>query len=132
VARRLPLLLIAVLGALALVLAVVGIYGVTAYQVVQRHRELGVRLALGATAVRVVRHVVAGGAAVAGVGIALGLGGAFLLARAFSSLLFGVRPTDPMVFGLVGVAMAVVSIAACWIPARRAGRVDPAVALRAD
>jgi predicted permease len=121
-----------VLGALALVLALVGLYGIVSYAVAQRTRELGIRLALGATGQGVVRLVLLEGLKLAGVGVALGLAAALVLTRVARSLLFGVSPNDPLVLGLVLVSLAGVTLLASWIPARRAARVAPMLALRSE
>lgn len=120
------------LGILALVLAVVGLYGVVAYAVAQRTRELGIRLALGATTRGVVGLVLSDGVKLAGIGIGAGLVAALVLTRVARSLLFGVSPTDPLVLGLVLVALAGVTLLASWLPARRAARVEPVVALKSE
>lgn len=125
----------ALLGAasgIALLLGLVGIYGVVSYIVSQRTREIGVRLALGATAPAVRGMVVRHGLVLAGVGALTGLVAAAALSRVISSLLYGVSPTDPLTYGAVAAALVVVSLAATWIPAARAAGVDPAKALRAE
>ncbi|HKH93223.1 MAG TPA: FtsX-like permease family protein, partial [Gemmatimonadaceae bacterium] len=119
-------------GALALVIAGLGLYSVIAYDVTQRAHELSVRVALGARARDVTRVVVAQGFRFAIVGIGIGMGVALLGARWLQPLLFRQSATDPSVYAGVGVVLLVVSIAACAAPARRATRVDPMVALRAD
>ncbi|HEY8256071.1 MAG TPA: ABC transporter permease [Gemmatimonadales bacterium] len=116
----------------ALALAAIGIYGVIAYGVVQRTRELGIRLALGAGAGWVIRLVIRQGMAPVFVGIAFGLAGALAGGRVLRSLLFGVGATDPIAFGAVTVFLVLVAFAATWLPARRAARSDPMTALRAD
>jgi putative ABC transport system permease protein len=130
--RRLTLVLLSSFAALALLLAAVGIYGVIAYTVRQRTRELGVRLALGAQARDVLRLILRQGLKLALIGVALGLTAAFALTRWMESLLFGVRPADPLAFGVVALVLLLVAICACWIPARRATQVDPLVALRSE
>ena len=122
----------AVFGALALVLAAIGLYSVIAYNVTQRIHEIGVRRALGAQASHVARLVVSDGMRVVGVGIALGIVVALWASRFVRPLLFGVSPTDPLVYAFVAVVLVLVAIAASWNPARRASRVDPSVALRSE
>jgi ABC-type antimicrobial peptide transport system permease subunit len=121
--------LLGVFGLLALLLAVVGLSGVIAYSVAQRTREIGVRMALGAQKQDVLRLVVGQGISLSMIGIFLGLGVAVALTRFLSSFLYQIEPTDPATFLLVSVLMAVVSLLACYFPARRATRVDPMIAL---
>ena len=128
--RRLTLVLLASLAALALVLAAVGVYGVVSYAVRQRTNELGIRMALGAQRHHVLKLILTQGLKLALLGIALGLGAAWALTQWMESLLFGVRPTDPLTFCAIAAALLCVALVACWIPARRATRVDPMVALR--
>lgn len=130
-----PRFLLAVMSAFALVaalLAAVGLYGVIAFAVAQRTRELGVRMALGARAGQIVAAVLGEGALLAVGGIVLGLIAAVAMSRVLGSLLFGVSPTDPPTLAAVAVGLAAVTLLACWIPARRASRVDPVVALRTE
>jgi predicted lysophospholipase L1 biosynthesis ABC-type transport system permease subunit len=130
-----PKLIAALLGlfaALALVLGAVGIYGVLAYTVSQREREMGVRLALGARPREVLRLVLRSGMTLAGSGVALGVLGALALSRVMGSLLYGVAPHDLLTFGAVVVVLLGVALMACLVPARRAMRVDPAVTLRGE
>jgi putative ABC transport system permease protein len=125
----------AVLGAFALValgLAATGLYGVLSYQVLQRRREMGVRAALGATRSNLVRLVIREGLLVTIAGLALGLGAAMLLTRLMSGLLFGVQPIDAPSFIGAPLVLLIVALIACLLPARRAARVDPAEALRAE
>ena len=129
-APRFNTALLGIFAALALVLAAVGIYGVMSYAVAQRTHEIGVRVALGAEASDILRQVVRQGMLPAVIGIATGIAGAWGVTRFLSSLLFGVRPTDPMTFTLVPVLLAAVGVLACLLPARRATKVDPVVALR--
>jgi putative ABC transport system permease protein len=128
--RRFNLFLLGTFAAVALLLALVGIYGVIAYSVAERTREIGVRMALGAQRGEVVRMVVREGMAMAFVGLAAGLAGAWGLAHLIASLLYGVNPNDPATFGAVAAALAGVATLACCVPAVKAARVDPMVALR--
>ena len=119
-----------IFGACALLLAAIGIYGLMAYSVAQRTQEIGIRMALGAQASAVRRMVIGQGMVLALVGIVIGLAGAFGLARFITTFLFGVTPKDPAVFTAVPIVLAVVSLVAVWLPARRASNVDPLTALR--
>jgi len=124
------MVLVMLFAAVALVLAATGTYGVLSYSVEQRTREIGIRMALGAQVGQVLRMILSQGAILAGIGLVLGTLGALALQKVLASLLFDVAPTDPLIFGLVLVLLALVSLLACWWPARRAARVDPLVALR--
>jgi len=130
--RSLTFLLIACASVVALLLGGIGVYGVMSYVVTLRTREIGIRLALGAQPAGVRRMVSRHGLAVASVGIALGLAGALVLTRFLAALLFEVSATDPAVFAMSAAFLLCLAAAACWIPARRAATVDPALALRAD
>jgi putative ABC transport system permease protein len=128
--RRLTLVLLGIFSALALILAAIGIYGVMAYSVALRTQEIGIRMALGAQQKDVLRLVLGQGARIAFFGVAIGLAAAAALARLLSSLLFSVSASDPVTFAAVAVLLATVALLACYVPARRALRVDPIIALR--
>jgi putative ABC transport system permease protein len=130
--RRFQMMLLTVFGAVALVLASLGIYGVMAYSVVQRAREIGIRMALGAPATQVLRMVVGGGMRLAVAGVALGVTGALLVTRALQAALYQVSTTDPLTFLGVSALLLAVAAVASWAPARRAARVDPMLSLRAE
>ncbi|PYU65539.1 MAG: hypothetical protein DMG49_23995 [Acidobacteria bacterium] len=128
--QRFSLSLFGLFAALALVLAAVGIYGVMTYSVAQQTREIGIRIAMGARRGDVVKLVLGEGLRHAALGVILGLAGAFALTRLMERLLYGVRPTDPITFACVTLLLAGVALLACYLPARRAMRVDPIIALR--
>jgi putative ABC transport system permease protein len=128
--RRLNMTLLGIFAALALLLATVGIYGVMSYMVTQRTREIGIRMAMGASRGDVLRLITGQGMIPAVIGIVLGLGASIVLTRAISSMLYGVSATDPLIFAGVAVLLMLVALLASYIPARRAARVDPMVALR--
>jgi putative ABC transport system permease protein len=127
---RLNLLLFGLFAALALLLASIGIYGVTAYGVARRTREIGIRIALGANRSDVVRSVVSQSIRLVTIGLLLGLTGAFALTRLMTSMIYGVSSSDPATFSAVAFLLMCVALVACYVPARRAMRVDPIVALR--
>jgi putative ABC transport system permease protein len=129
---RFSTVLLGLFAATALSLASVGIYGVMAFAVAARTREIGIRIALGADAYRVRRQVVNEGVAMAAVGAALGLAGALAATRVLQNLLFDLSPGDPVTYCAVVALLGVATVAASWIPATRASRVDPVVALRAE
>jgi len=129
-ARRFSMILLAVFAMLALVLAAVGIYGVISYSVAQRTREVGIRMALGARRIDVIKLVVRDGLKLVLIGVGVGLAGALALTRLMTTLLFGVTPTDAVTYATVALGLVLVALIACCIPARRATKVDPLVALR--
>jgi ABC-type antimicrobial peptide transport system permease subunit len=127
--RKTPMMLALGFGAIALFLASLGLYAVLAYQVAQRAREIGIRMALGSDAGRILTLVLREGLVLVLVGLAIGLAGALALRSIIASQLYGVGPLDPSVLGLVTVVLAIASVIACLAPARRATRVDPVIAL---
>jgi ABC-type antimicrobial peptide transport system permease subunit len=128
--RRVPMLLLSVFAGVAMLLAMLGIYGVTAYYVTQRTHEIGVRMALGAQIVDVLKLVLRRAMFLALVGIGIGVAGAVAVTRYLTTLLFGVKPIDTLTFVAVAVVLALVVFVACLVPARRAAKIDPLEALR--
>ena len=120
VSRRTPMLLAALFGGIALFLAAIGIYGVLAYQVAQRRKEIGIRLALGSDGRRIFGLIVSEGLWLLGAGVAIGLAGAFAIRKAMETQLYGVQPMDPLVLAAVAGVLGIVAFAACALPARRA------------
>jgi ABC-type antimicrobial peptide transport system permease subunit len=131
-APRFRTLLLAVFAGLALCLALAGVYGVMAYAVGQRSKEIGVRMALGANSGSVVRLVLGQGMTLTAIGLILGLASAIASARLLTAMLFQVRPTDPTVYLVVTVCISVVAFLATYVPARRASTIDPLAALRQE
>jgi ABC-type antimicrobial peptide transport system permease subunit len=130
--QRLNMLLMSAFGACALLLSAIGTYGVMAYSVELRVREIGIRMALGSDATQVARMFLRQGMVIAGVGVAVGLTTAFYMADLLGSFLFQVEPRDPVVFATVPVVVLIVALAAIWIPANRATRIVPLAALRCE
>src|SRR6185369_5930708 len=131
-APRFRTLLLAIFAALAVCLAMAGVYGVMAYAVGQRSNEVGLRMALGASTSSVLRLILGQGLKLAGMGLALGLAGAFAASRLLTTMLFQVKPTDPLVYLGVAILLGVVALVASYVPARRASRIDPVAAIRQD
>jgi putative ABC transport system permease protein len=130
--RRFALELLGVFAAVALLLAAIGIYGVMSYSFSQRTHEVGIRIALGAQRLDILRLALGEGMGIVLIGLASGLAGAVIMTRFFQSMLFDVAPTDPVTFLCVSTILAGVALLACYIPAKRATRVDPLVALREE
>jgi putative ABC transport system permease protein len=128
--KRFSMVLLGIFAALALVLSSIGIYGVLSYLVGQRTHEIGIRIALGAQRYDVLKLVLGEGTKTALIGVAIGLVAALGLTRLMASVLYGVSATDPLTFAAVAIVLSSVALAACYIPARRAMRVDPIIALR--
>ena len=126
------MILLAIAATVSLTLGVIGVYGVMSYVVAQRTGEIGVRLTLGAKPGSVAAAIVTQGSKVAAAGIAVGLGAAFAAGRAIQSLLYGISPRDPAVFAATATVLIAAAVCACWIPARRAARLNPVEALRAE
>jgi len=130
--QRFSMLLLAIFAALALVLAAVGIYGVMSYTVAQQTREIGIRIALGAKPRDVLKMTVKQGLKLVGLGLVIGLPSAFILTRVMASLLFGISATDPITFLSISLVVLAVALLASYLPALRATKVDPMIALRAQ
>jgi putative ABC transport system permease protein len=130
--RRFTMLVLAVFAIAALALAIIGVHGVLSYAVAQRTREIGIRVALGADLGRIRRLVLSDGVRLSVIGVGIGLAGAFALARVMRSLLYGIGTYDPATFVGIAALLGVVSLIACWLPARQAARLDPVEALRAE
>jgi len=128
--QRVMMLMLGAFGGMALLMAAIGLYGVIANSVAQRTHEIGVRMSLGARPGDVLKLVLGQGLGLVLIGVGIGLGGAFVLMRFVSSLLYGIRPTDPVTMGGAALVLAAVALLASYVPARRAMRVDPMVALR--
>jgi putative ABC transport system permease protein len=131
-ARRLNLTLLGAFAVIALVLSTAGLYGVISYTISQRTRELGIRMALGAQPSDVVKLVVRQGVVLAALGVGAGLVGAFGLSRLLERLIYGVSTRDPLTFGSLALLMGAIALLATWMPARRASRVDPIIAIKSD
>jgi ABC-type antimicrobial peptide transport system permease subunit len=130
--RKFAMTLLTLFAALAFGLAAIGTYGVLAYLVSQGTREIGIRMALGATPERVAGMIVRGGMVTAGIGIVVGIVAALVLTRFMQSLLYGVEATDPLTFGAIIALLVVMALAATYVPARRAARIDPLISLRGE
>lgn len=128
--RRFNMSLLAMFGTLAMLLAAIGLYGVMSYTVAQNTREIGIRMALGAQSTDVLRLIVGQGMALTLIGVAIGIAGAFGLTRLMKNLLYDVTATDPMTFAAVSTLLTIIALFACWLPARKATKTDPIVALR--
>jgi putative ABC transport system permease protein len=130
--RSFNMLLLTIFGGIALLLAAIGIYGLMSYSVEQATHDIGVRMALGAARRDILSLVVTRGMTLAGIGLGVGVAAAFAAARLLSKMLFGVRPNDPATYVAVALSLGLVALLACYLPARRAMRVDPLIALRSE
>ena len=130
--RKFTMLLLTMFAGIAVVLAAIGLFGVMSYSVVQRVREIGVRMALGARRIDILKLIVREGMAVTAMGLIAGIGGAVVMTRLMSGLLFGISPTDLSTFALLSALLAGIAFLACWWPAHRASSVDPMIALRTE
>lgn len=128
--RRFSLVLFGVFAAVALLLAVMGIYSVLAWRVTQHTREIGIRMALGAQRRDVLKLIMVNGMSMAGLGVLIGIAGALVARKFITALLYGISATDPLTFAGIAVLLLLVAAVACWVPARRATKVDPLIALR--
>ncbi len=129
---RIAATVLGVFGVVALLLSAIGIYGITSYTVAQRTREIGIRMALGAQLSDVLKLMLTHAVILTTIGIAIGFAGAFLVTRLLNSVLYGVSATDPLTFGGISLLLVLVALVACYIPARKATKVDPLVALRTE
>jgi putative ABC transport system permease protein len=128
--RRFSSVLLSIFGGLGILLACIGIYGALTFSVVQRTREIGIRMALGADRTGVLKMIMSEGLLLVAIGIAIGIIAGIVFARVLHSLLFGMHPSDPATYAMATLAIALVAAAACYIPARRATKIEPSIALR--
>jgi putative ABC transport system permease protein len=128
--ERLTLTLLSLFASIALVLAIVGIYGVMSYSVTQRTHEIGIRMAIGARPLDVFKMILGQGMKLALIGVGLGLVGAFIVTRFMATMLFGIEPTDATTFGAITAILIAVALLACYLPGRRATKVEPTISLR--
>ena len=131
-ADRFRAVLLTIFASVALALSAIGLYGVISYSVVQRTREIGIRAALGANAAAIFALILRSGMTLTAIGLVLGMGGAFGLTRFLAAMLFGIGSNDPVTLAVVAVTLALIALLACYLPARRAMKVDPIVALRCE